>query len=164
MLGDAPAMRANLRRLGVALGRHVARLFQQREVDVGFHVAGRTRVAVPVPGAAHVAAGLPDAHAAGARLLEAGRGQQAAEAAAQHQHVNRVVDRRAFVRDGVRVGQQVRKTLAHVDVLPVALPGRASLAFDAVAFGYGGGVGRRGRGVGHSDSVAGAGLPPWAIN
>ena len=39
-------------------GRKVAHLLEQREVTIRLYVAGDPRVAVPVPGAAHIAAFL----------------------------------------------------------------------------------------------------------
>src|SRR3712207_8289211 len=43
------------------LFRSVAHLLQQRHVNVGFDVAGRARIAVPVPGPAEIPALLYDA-------------------------------------------------------------------------------------------------------
>ena len=56
VLADRPAVGEDLRRPDVLLRRHVAELLEQRQVDVRLDVAHRARVAVPVPGAAEVAA------------------------------------------------------------------------------------------------------------
>ena len=53
---------------GVLLLRHVAELLEQRQVAVRLDVALRAGVAVPVPGAAEVAAGLDDAEVGDALL------------------------------------------------------------------------------------------------
>ena len=58
---DACAVLEDLGAEGVLLLRHVADLLEQRQVDVRLDVALRARVAVPVPGAAEVAAVLDDA-------------------------------------------------------------------------------------------------------
>ena len=57
----------------VLLRRHVAGLFEQRQVDHRRGVAHRARVAVPVPRAAEVAAALDDAHVVDARPASAAR-------------------------------------------------------------------------------------------
>ena len=59
VFGDAPAVREDLRALGVLLGRDVPDLLEQRQVDVGLDVARDAGIAVPVPGAADVG-GLVD--------------------------------------------------------------------------------------------------------
>ena len=61
LAADGAAVREDLGRARVLLARHVAELFEQRQVDVRLDVAHRARVAVPVPGAAEVAALLDDA-------------------------------------------------------------------------------------------------------
>ena len=77
-------------REGVLLLRDVAGLLQQRQVDVALDVALRAGIAVPVPGAAEVAALLDDADALDPGLAQPGAGHQAAEAAADDQHVDLV--------------------------------------------------------------------------
>ena len=66
--GDALAVLEDLRRAGVLLAGDVGGLLQEREVDVGLDVALCSRVPVPVPGAAEVAALLDDAKVVDARL------------------------------------------------------------------------------------------------
>jgi hypothetical protein len=50
-------------------GAQEARLLEQREVDVGLHVALGPRIAVPVPGAAEITALFNDADIVDAGLL-----------------------------------------------------------------------------------------------
>ena len=101
MLGDAPAMRVDLGCLGVFFGGDVAQLLEHRHVDVGFDVAGRPRITVPIPGAAKIAALLDDAQPLDAGFAQAARGEQAAETAADDQDVGLLDDRRA---GEVRIG------------------------------------------------------------
>ena len=91
----------------VLLLRDVADLLEQRQVDVRLDVALRARVAVPVPGAAEVAALLDDADVVDAGLLEAGAGEQAAEAAADDDDVDLVGQRVALDRLDVRIVEVV---------------------------------------------------------
>src|SRR5216683_462283 len=70
LLCDALRVLQNFRREGILLLRNVAGLLEQRQIDVGLDIALRARIAVPVPGAAEVAAFLDDAD-----VLEAGLAQ-----------------------------------------------------------------------------------------
>ena len=58
---DAPAMREDLGRMRVFLRRHVPGFLEQRHVDHRRRIALRAGIAVPVPGAAEIAALLDDA-------------------------------------------------------------------------------------------------------
>ena len=78
--------------------RDVLHLLQQREVAVGLDVAGDARVAVPVPGAADVAALLAEAHVVEPGLAELVPEQQAGEAGADHEDVALVGERLALDR------------------------------------------------------------------
>ena len=80
----------------VLLLRDVADLLEQRQVDVRLDVAHRARVAVPVPGAAEVAALLDDADVVDAGLAQPRAGEQAAEAAADDDDVDLVGERLAL--------------------------------------------------------------------
>ena len=82
MLADAPAVRQDLRRVRVLLGRPMAGLLEQRHVDHRRGVALRAGIAVPVPGAAEIAALLDDAHVLDTGLDQARGGHQPGEAAA----------------------------------------------------------------------------------
>src|SRR3979411_3075058 len=62
VLANATRMRTDLVAEAVFLLGDVAGLFQQRQVDVAFDVALSTRISIPVPGAAKVAAFLYDAN------------------------------------------------------------------------------------------------------
>ena len=73
VLGDAPAVRQDLRALGVLLGGDVAELLEQRHVHVGLDVTRDARVAVPVPGAAHVGRLVDQPHARRRRAGAAAR-------------------------------------------------------------------------------------------
>ena len=77
---DALALGQNLGGVGVLLRGPVARFLQQRHVDHGRRIALSPGVAIPVPGAAEVAALLEDAHIRDARLLQPGARHQAREA------------------------------------------------------------------------------------
>ena len=95
MLGDPAAVLEDLGAAGVLLGRDVAGLLEQRQVDVGLDVALRPRVAVPVPGAAEVAALLDDADVVDAGLLEAGTGDEPGQATTDDGDRDLVLQRRA---------------------------------------------------------------------
>ena len=129
VLGDAPAVRENLRRLRVFLGRDVARFFEQRQIDVRLGIARRAGIAVPIPGAAEVAAFFHDANVFDAALAEARADQQSGEAAADHQHFDVVVQRRAFDRLHVRIFEEVRELADHFEILRVAVFAQTLVAF-----------------------------------
>ena len=95
LLGQALAVLKNLEARRELHRRDVAGLFEQRQVAVGFHVAGDARIAVPVPGAADVAALLAEAHVGEAGLAQLVPQQQAAEAGADHQDLALVGQRLA---------------------------------------------------------------------
>ena len=62
VLAANPAtMLQNLRAMSVFLGWHMSGFFEQRHVDHAGCIALRTRIAVPVPGAAEISAFLDDA-------------------------------------------------------------------------------------------------------
>ena len=75
------AVREDLRLEHVLHGRDRADLFEERQVDVGLHVARGTRIAVPVPGAPEVAAALEDEEVVDALLRQARRGEHPGEPA-----------------------------------------------------------------------------------
>ena len=136
---DRPAVLEDLPPLGVVAGGHVAHLVEQRQVVVRDDVARDTRVAVPVPGAADVAAALDDADRLDADLAQAGRGQQRREAATDEQHLDLVVDRVALddlldvgigrVASEVarELGSELRRALGPVGQAEVALLGEPPL-------------------------------------
>ena len=67
-----------------------AHLLQQRQIAVGFHIAGDAGIAVPVPGAADVAAFLAKPHVLETGLTQLVPQQQAGEACADHQNLARI--------------------------------------------------------------------------
>ena len=73
--------REDLRLEHVLHGGDGADLFEERQVDVGLHVARRARVAVPVPGAPEVTAALEDEEVVDALLRQARRGEHPREPA-----------------------------------------------------------------------------------
>ena len=75
--------------------RHVAGLFEEREVDERSRVALRAGVSVPVPRAAEVAALLDDADVVDAGLLQLGPGHESGEPTADEGDVDLVVERLA---------------------------------------------------------------------
>src|SRR5215472_5673287 len=82
LFGDQLTVSKNLRSLGIVARGHVAGLVEARQVIVGHDVAGRSRIAVPVPGTADVATPLDNTDALDAIFAQARRGQQGGKAAA----------------------------------------------------------------------------------
>ena len=119
-LADRSRVGQDLRREAVLLLRHVAEFLEQGQIDVRLDVALGTRVAVPVPRAAEVAAFLDDANVLDARLAQPRTGQEAAEAATDHHDIDVVLKRLAFASLDVGVVDEVRKATTHFDVLLVA--------------------------------------------
>ena len=96
LVGVADALRVleDLGDVGVLFLGDVLQLFQQRQVAVALDVALRARIAVPVPGAAEVAARLDDAEVVEARFAQASAGQQARETAADDRDLDLLAQRR----------------------------------------------------------------------
>jgi hypothetical protein len=130
--GDVAAVLQDLRRGRVLAARDEADFLQQRQVHVALHVAGGAGVAVPVPGAAEVAALLDDAQVLDAGLAQAGTDQQPAEAAADDGHLHLVVQRGPLLHLHVRVVEVVGKLPGHLHVLLVAIAAHALVALAAV--------------------------------
>ena len=95
LLGNGLTVGEDFIAFGEAALGHIVHLVEQRQVVVRRHVAGDARVAVPVPGAAHIGAALDNADTLDAVLAQPGRGQQGREAAADEQTFDRIVDRLA---------------------------------------------------------------------
>ena len=133
LLADPPRMREDFRREGVLLLRDVAGFLEQRQIDVRLDVALRAGIAVPVPGAAEVAALLDDADILDAGLAQTRARQQAAEAAADDHDLHRVVQRRAG-EAGIDVGivDVAAEVALHFDVLLVAVGAQAFVALLAI--------------------------------
>src|SRR5271154_1262649 len=129
LLTDAPRVREDFRRERVLLLRDVAGLLEQRQINVRLDIALRAGIAVPVPGAAEVPAFLDDADVLHTRLAQTRARQQAAEAAADDHHVNRVGQRRpseAWI--DVRVIHIAAEVALHFDVLLVGVGADALVA------------------------------------
>jgi hypothetical protein len=129
--GDVAAVFEDLRGERIFVLRHVAELFQERQVDVAFHVAHGAGIAVPVPGAAEVAGVLHHADALEAGLAQPRAHQQAAEPAADDRELHLVGD---------RVAGEARLHIGVVDVvgifrLDLDVLARAVLAQALVALG-----------------------------
>src|SRR6266849_1364023 len=72
--GDRLAVSEDLGTPGVMIPGHVVELVEQRQVVISHNVASNTRVAIPVPGAAHVRSALDYTDAFDAALAQARRG------------------------------------------------------------------------------------------
>src|SRR5579885_211701 len=103
LLSDAPGVRQDFRRERIFLFGDVTGLFEQRQIDVRLDIALRARVAVPVPGPAEISALLDDANVLDSGLTQPRAREQAAEAAADDQHFDRIVERRPR-KSGLNVG------------------------------------------------------------
>ena len=132
MLGDALRVLADLARLGIALFGHVTGFFQQRKVNIGFDITGRTRVTIPIPGTTNIAASLYDADLLNASFTHAGCGHKAAKATTNYQHIQFIVDRFATLRVSIRIIQHFPKALAHVEIGTSCLVGSAAFALSAI--------------------------------
>ncbi len=95
-----PAVLEDLRRAGVALGWHIARLFEKRQVDVGLDVAHAAWVAIPVPGATEVPGLFDDPEIGDPVLEEVDRREHPGEASPHHQD-GRLLDQRVPGEAGV---------------------------------------------------------------
>ena len=98
MAADAAGVVEDLGSVRVLLARHVAGLLEQRQVDERRRVALRTGVAVPVPGAAEVAALLDDPDVVDADVAQLRGGHQPGEPAADERERHLVEQRLAFGR------------------------------------------------------------------
>ena len=130
---DASAVLENLRRERVFVLRHVAELFEQRQIAIRFHVAHRAGIAVPVPGAAEIAGALDHAQVLEAGLAQPRAHQQSAETAADDRELDVVEHRRAGEPGiDVRIFDVARELGLHFDVLRVAVGAQSLVAFRKV--------------------------------
>ena len=83
----------NFRRTRVTLGGHVAGLFKKGKVGVGLNIAHATGVAVPVPGAAEVAALFHDAEIGDSLVLQVDAREHAGETATNNDNFSFFNDR-----------------------------------------------------------------------
>ena len=134
MPADGAAVLENLWCVGVLFLRHVAELFEQRQIDIGLHITLRAGVAVPVPGAAKVAAFLNNADIFDAGLAKPRACQQAAEAATDDQCVDGFVDGVPLKsRFHIRVVDVARQIPGDFDVLVVAVLADALVTLRGIA-------------------------------
>ena len=135
MLTDLAAIGQDLWRAGIFLDRHIADLFEQGQIDIAFDVTGRAGIAVPVPGAAKVAALFDHANTVDACLAQPCARQQPAKAAANDRHLDLIGQGRAF-ETGLDIGviQIVTELGLDLDVLVIALCLDAPIPFRAVLF------------------------------
>ena len=125
----------------VFLRGHETGLFQQRKVDIAFNVAGRARVAVPVPGASEIPALLDHANVLHARLAQARTGQKAAKAAADHDNIDLVAQRRTLDHlVDIRVIDIGLEVILDLDILLIAVRAQALVALCAVPRAQGLGI------------------------
>ncbi len=131
-VGDALAVPVDLGGLDVLRRRHVAGLFEQRQIDHGRGVAHRTRVPVPVPRTAEVAADLDDPHVVDPRLLQARADTQPGEAATDQRDGDLVEEWLAFGPLGVGIVEHRGEAARRFEVLVVAVVPQPLVAFLAV--------------------------------
>ena len=125
---DASALLEDLRRVRVLLGRAMTGLFEQRHVHHRRGVALRAGIAVPVPGAAEVAAFLDDAHVGDAGFDQPRAGDEPGETAADEREGDVIGLRRAFDERRVRIFEVVREPSGDAQVLFVAVRPQALVA------------------------------------
>ncbi len=114
--------------------RHVAGLFQQRQIDVALGVASRTGIAIPVPGAAEIGRLFHDAEIGDAGRAQTRTTQQAAEAATDDDDLGFFADSRTR-KSGVGPGvvEIAGKTRGHFDILRLAFGAQTQVALVAIA-------------------------------
>ncbi len=134
MSADAARVLQDLRRVGVFFLRHVADLLEQRQVNVGFDIALRPGVSVPVPRAAEISGFLDNADLLDAGFLQAGGRKQATKTAADDDGVDGFLHR--FAHDGrcnVGIDVVALKVSSHLAVLVVAFRTQALVALFGIA-------------------------------
>src|SRR5205085_3481414 len=121
VLGDGLAVGEDLRGVRVLLCRHVADLFEQREIDVRLDVAHRAGVAVPVPRSAEVAAFLDHTDVFDAGLAQSSPREQPTESATDDHDVDSVGQRLPVERFDVGIVDVMGEGVGDFDVLLVAV-------------------------------------------
>ena len=134
MTADPLALLEDLAAIGVAVLGEIAHLLEQRHVAIRLDVALHPGVAVPIPGAAEVAAHLDDADVADAGFLHTRSREQAGKASTEDGDIEIFRDRIPF--DGRRVGidfVEVGEIFRGLDVLPLAFGPHALVALAVIA-------------------------------
>ena len=131
---DAARVLVDLRRTRIFAHRHVAGLFQQRQIDVALGVAGRTGIAIPVPGAAEIGSLFHDAEISDAGCAQTRTTQQAAETATDDEHLGFFADSLAR-KSGLGPGivEIAGKACGHLDILRLALRAQTQVALVTIA-------------------------------
>ncbi len=118
VLCDSLAVREDFRALGVLFGGDVAKFFEQRHIHVRLDVAGDARIAVPVPGAAHVGGLVDQPHTSDTELAQPRPGQQPTESSSNDRHVHLVGKWLAReMRVGPRIFGEPGESTRYLDIL-----------------------------------------------
>ena len=106
--------------------RHVIEFFKQRQIAVGLHIAHRTWIAIPIPGAAKITCFFDHTNVVEPRLAQSSRHQKSAKTAADYGDFHFIVQRRP-AKSGldVRIINVVGKFRGHLDILLVAVVAQA---------------------------------------
>jgi hypothetical protein len=139
--------------------------FEQREIGIRFDVTSDAGVAVPVPGAAEVTGRIDHADPFDARLSQSRTGEQSAEAATDHHHLDLIEQRLAF-EAGLDIGivEVVGELLLDLDVLLVAVVAQAPVALRSVAGPQRVGVEAELRALLYSPGVQPGSKPSWIVS
>ena len=132
MLRDPIAMGENFRAAGIFLGRHIARLFEQRQVDHRGRVATHPGIAVPIPGAADPTGLVDQANVIDPGLLEPGAYHQAGHPGADESEGDMIGNRIARYKGCVRIGRHVLELAGEALILSVAIGAQALGALGSV--------------------------------
>ena len=126
---DIAAMVADFGGMRVFLARHVPGFLEQRHVDHACGVALRARVAIPVPGAAEIAAFLDDAIVGDPGFLQPRAHDQPGKPAADKGEGHMIGYRVALLAQGVRIRGKIGEPAFEPDILRGAIGAQALVAF-----------------------------------
>ena len=132
MPADSLAVRQDLGRVRIFLGRHMAGFLEQRHVDHRGGIALRAGIAVPVPGAAEIATFLDDAHIGDAGFHQPRAGGQPCKSAADKSETNMVGFRCALDHRRIGIVEIMRKLPGDFEVLLVAVGAKPFVALGEV--------------------------------
>ena len=91
-LGNNVAVLKSFRSICILLLRHKSRFLQQREIDIGFNIAGGTWISVPIPSPAKVSAFLNDAEIGDPSVVQPRSSQHATKTTANNHNFDFVFD------------------------------------------------------------------------